>query len=136
MWFDEDLITWVRTSRGLVSVVRTVRAIECRGVGTGFFGVRTLVTEMAAVTAHFGLVCFLLVVLRGANFTKRGAGEPSCKLHSLNLKLDRLSHEESALGELDFSLQKLGNNNNHYLIAQYYKHFRMRSIVVSVLVVA
>ena len=98
MWLCEEFGSRSWTSRGLVSVVGAMRAIEGCGVRTGFFGMRAGVTQMAAVTAHFGLRVGFFVDSLHANFTKRDLAEPSCKLHNSSLKLDRQFHEELALG--------------------------------------
>jgi len=55
VWLCKELGSRGWTRRGLVSVVRAVRAIEGCGVRTGFFGMRAGVTQMAAVAAHVGL---------------------------------------------------------------------------------
>lgn len=91
---------------------------------------RTLVTEMTAVAAHFGFGARLRW-WGCANFTERALAESS-----LNLKIfveDTLLYVIFDPEEQDISLQKMNIYNSHYLTMMIDRHFRMRSIVVLIL---
>ena len=92
---------------------------------------RTLVAEMAAVTAHFGFGARLFRWMGCANFTERALAEPSL---NLNIPVeDTLLHAIFDPEEQDSSLQKMNIYNIHYLTTLFDMRFRMRPIVVLIL---